>query len=536
MNTPFFCITSDTDWASEYCLQDFTSILNDHGIKPTIFVTHDSPIIKKLLKDDVIEVGIHPNFFPNSTQGDDHNDILNNLLKLYPDSKSFRSHSFFENSHILMEMRKRELNYDSNLCLYLQPNLVPLSLATGGVRFPVFCEDDAHWNSAKHTWDFDDYLATFMTPGLKVLNFHAFLVTANIPNLEYYEKIKEHSPTLSEENIEEIRYEGKGVRTFFIELLQKLTSTERFHTLRELYELFPIEDFMFKQNETEGRTTIHTDTDYEDYWSMTETDRQNFLKESYGKRDAKDPYATSRDFNLRELEIELIKKLIDKEGDILDLGCGNGYTLISLANQLKNCKMTGVDFSSNLIEGANHILNERKSELKSIPDFINADAIEFLNSEKEESYDYIITERFIQNLPSEKTQQDVLSNIHRILKPGGKLLMCEGSEDGFDQLNKIRAKVGLETTPATSKDNVSAIRIKDNEFEDIAKNLGFIEDEKYGFSNYFLISRVLHPLYVKPQNPRFDSKLNEFARIIQENSPFDTGFGSNALWVLSKEK
>src|SRR5439155_20308136 len=129
------------------------------------------------------------------------------------------------------------------------------------------------------------------------------------------------------------------------------------------------------------------------------------------------------------------------------------------------------------------------------------------------------------NLPSEKTQKDVVADIFRVLKPGGKLLMCEASEKGFGELNDIRGKVGLETIEATSKENISAIRVKDKEFEDfVSDELGFKLIGKYGFSDYFLLARVFHPLFVKPQSPRFDSKINEVARKIQEKLPFKAGF------------
>ena len=39
---------------------------------------------------------------------------------------------------------------------------------------------------------------------------------------------------------------------------------------------------------------------------MAPEEKQEFLKRIYAQRDARDPYATSRDLNVRELEIESI--------------------------------------------------------------------------------------------------------------------------------------------------------------------------------------------------------------------------------------
>lgn len=113
--------------------------------------------------------------------------------------------------------------------------------------------------------------------------------------------------------------------------------------------------------------------------------------------------------------------------------------------------------------------------------------------------------------------------------------MCEGSEEGFRHLNELRRQVGLRLIPATSADNVSAIRIVDDEFEKyIQSEIGFKILQKLGMSHYFIVSRVLHPLMVQPLEPRFDSNFNKFAKLIQEHSEFTPGYGSNVIWVLEK--
>src|SRR5438552_3623165 len=107
MNTPFFSITGNINWASEFCIQDFIDLLKGYGVKPTLFATHESAKTKQLAGDKAIEVGIHPDFLPNSSQGKDCCDIIDNLLRLYPDSKIFRAHSYFDNSAILSAVKKR---------------------------------------------------------------------------------------------------------------------------------------------------------------------------------------------------------------------------------------------------------------------------------------------------------------------------------------------------------------------------------------------------------------------------------------------
>ena len=537
INQPVFCITSDIDWASPFCTQDFLDLLQSFDVTPTLFATHDCPTVKAFSRTHPDDVGVHPNFRANSSHGKDECSIIDHIFNLYPNAKSFRSHAFCDSSNILQEMARRGIKYDSNLCLYLQPNIVPLQLGIPGItRFPVFWEDDIHWLQTGGDWDLQKFLQAFASPGLKIINVHPFIISANACSADYYSNVKKHVTTLTQGDLDTIRYKGPGARTFLVELIKFVKSQGmRFHTLNELYRLFPAKSFLVSEDQTKGRTTEHSDAEYQKYWSMSDADKQRFLKESYQQRNPTDVYATSRDFHARELEIKAISEGLFSKGDVLDIGCGNGYTLISLAKRFKDCKMVGVDFSDNLVQGAKLLAEKEKANLQNPPEFICADAIRYIKELTDNSLECVITERFVQNMPSFHTQKEVIQQIYRVLKKGGRFLMCEGSEDGFNRLNELRRQVGLSIIPATSADNVSAIRIVDQEFEKFAESeIGFKLVKKLGFSNYMIASRVLQPLMVQPMKPRFDSNYNKFARFIQEHTEFTPGFGSNVLWILEK--
>lgn len=244
INEPIYCITSDIDWASSYCISDFMNLMQSFEILPTLFATHDDPIVNAYRYSSPNEVGIHPNFRIGSSHGADLVSVVNYMFKLFPNSKSFRSHAFYDSSDILLEMSKRGIRYDSNLCLYLQSNIIPLKLGIPGItRFPVFWEDDVHWLQTGGNWNVQDFKAMFTSPGLKIINVHPFIIAANIPSGDYYSNVKKHITTLSHEEIDSIRYQGQGPRTFLIELINFLKNSHyHFYTLHDLYRMFVIDN------------------------------------------------------------------------------------------------------------------------------------------------------------------------------------------------------------------------------------------------------------------------------------------------------
>ena len=237
---------------------------------------------------------------------------------------------------------------------------------------------------------------------------------------------------------------------------------------------------------------------------------------------------------MRDLEIAAFRQGFTTPGRVLDVGCGNGYTLLTLGETLEGFTLEGVDYMEKFVQGAIQLRDGRRDRLRSVPEFHCADAIEHLKTRASGSVDYVVTARFLQNMPSAQVQRDLIAAIYRILTPGGRFLMCEGSQDGFDALNDLRHAVGLDRIPATSADNVSALRFKDADIEAYAASVGFSLRSKLGFSQFFTMARVLHPLLVQPQRPRFDARINQLAKEIQSQLPFEAGCGSNTLWILEK--
>jgi ubiquinone/menaquinone biosynthesis C-methylase UbiE len=526
-NSPIFVLTSDTDWAADACIEDLAAAAEQLGITPVFFATNASPALSRLEAAGKAEVGLHPNFRPGSTHGDSVDAVIDHVFGLFPQARGFRAHSFFDTFEITEIMKARGLEYDSNLCLATMPDIRPLKHVSGLTRFPIFWEDNVHW-LRNEPWDVEAMLESFLTPGLKVLNVHPLNFALNVPDEVSYRSVSGSASATGLDEIARRRFAGPGTRTFVTALLERLKALgHRFYTLSEVLT-------MTRHAESEtiaGREHRVSDDEYHQYRRASSEQRQAWLREMYDRHNPTDPYATSRDHNLRELEILAIERHLPA-GRILDLGCGNGYTLLSLARARATSRMIGVDFSEQMINGARELLAREPRECAI--EFVCDNAVTYVSQAADASVDAVITERFLLNLPEPATQRTVIQDIYRVLATGGRFIMCEGSLEGFRNLNESRTNLGLQAIAENSGDNPSAIRFEDAEIEAYCKGLGFSLEAKLGFRDYFLISRVLHPLLAAPQPVRFGARINELAREIQAGEDFAPGLGSNVVWVFRK--
>lgn len=509
---PIFCFTSDIDWAPEWAIAEMLDFFEQREIPLCPFITHDSEEIRRRYSDHEKKqlVGIHPNFLPGSTQGNSPDEIADNLLSLWPEAKAYRSHSFVDSTPIANLFAKRGLLFDSNLCLFLQPRCEPLKHNSGLMRFPVFWEDDVHYKRGLPC-ELSSIREHFDSPGLKVINLHPFLFAMNVPDAKYYQEVKHHIRETDAQVARADAFEGKGTRSIVTEILDYvLNRGYRIMSLPALYHSAANIPASQNGNEPDGVLIVEgTEAALKLYQSASAKEKSELLRDIYDHRDVEETYATSRDHNLRELEIAFIRDRLSP-GDILDIGCGNGYTLLSLAKVMEG-SFVGLDFSPEMIRGAGVLTERMKVDLQSRPDFCRAD-VRHLPFDRN-SFDHVISERCLQNLPSQEDQWATLAEVHRVLRPGGSYLMVEGTEDGLDRLNALRARLSLDLIPSVSPDNVSALKFREAELESHLEPLFEIVHRQY-WGTYYLISRILHPLLVAPDKPRFDSRINSVARQI----------------------
>lgn len=226
------------------------------------------------------------------------------------------------------------------------------------------------------------------------------------------------------------------------------------------------------------------------------------VKEFWDKR-AKDPTlneaeVTHRDVWQRWLEITHLKQLLVPEERVLDIGCGTGYATKIFSDCVS--EIVGIDYSEAMIERA-----KIEKPLPSNADFSVGDVLHIAR-ESFGSFDTVISIRCLINLPDWTAQRAALFNIASVLEPGGRYIFVEGCAEGRANLNQLRQSARLPKMQTVWHN-------RDFNRADLLEFLSgiFEVEQELHFGTYDFISRVVHPLLVAPEPPKYTAKINEIA-------------------------
>lgn len=162
-------ITADLDWAPNYVIDNMIEILDKYSINATFFCTHKVDIKKH-------ELGIHPNFLPNSTQGKTPLVILTNLKKIFPRAKGVRAHNLLNYSSLYSLYKKVGIEYDSSIIIPLRETQ-PYMKYPGILEIPMSFEDDLYFSNNKKTFRIKELRITKNKDF--VFNFHPIHIFLN---------------------------------------------------------------------------------------------------------------------------------------------------------------------------------------------------------------------------------------------------------------------------------------------------------------------------------------------------------------------
>ncbi len=254
------------------------------------------------------------------------------------------------------------------------------------------------------------------------------------------------------------------------------------------------------------------------------------IRQFYRSRASTDPYATSPDFNLREIEINFISRhLLDKER-VLDVGCGNGYSTLCFGTHT-DAAFCAIDSVWEMIAAARALQAGFRLKGKVAFQLGDVTALNYRGS----VFDTVISQRCLLNLPSKEHQWRALAEVARVLRPGGRYLMLEGTQQGLQKLNDVRARFDLPPiAEADRKTNWFSNKFDEDELLDNIHGLFSKVEKTERFGMYYLISRVIHPLLVAPEAPKYDARINAVAREVCLQIPDYDGLGHIALWIVRK--
>lgn len=215
----------DIDWAPDFVVRFAANMLVEAKVRATWFITHPSPVIEDLMGHrDLFELGIHPNFLPNSSHGESFRGVIRNCLELVPEATSIRTHSLIDSTPHLIDLMKYapQIKRDSTIYLPHMPNIKPVEFFWEGsrlIRIPFFWEDNLEFERPNPCWKYENL---GKSEGLRVFVFHPIHIFLNSATKSSYEEIKQKTSPLSDVTIRELEnyvLPGEGTKSMFLDLI-----------------------------------------------------------------------------------------------------------------------------------------------------------------------------------------------------------------------------------------------------------------------------------------------------------------------------
>lgn len=218
-------LTFDLDWAKEEWVYPLIHQLVQAEVKATWFITNHATYLQELRKyPQLFELGIHPNFYTNSTHGAHPKEIVDHMLNLVPEAKCVRTHGLNCSSEIIdLFFTYPQLKIDSSLLVKNAPYSHKFNLYKGTnsiTRIPIVWEDDVFIGMPENIRNYDILDGK---SGPLVVDFHPVHIHLNSHSWAQY---------INHKNGTSEPHSFFGVRDIFNQLIENPKVS--FHLLTEI--------------------------------------------------------------------------------------------------------------------------------------------------------------------------------------------------------------------------------------------------------------------------------------------------------------
>lgn len=221
---PVFCFTSDIDWCTDVAWQTIHKTYVSHNIRPTYFLTHDSPFLSTLKNENSCDFGIHPNFVSGSSHGSSTQEIIKTVLDISGPTQLCRTHRYIDGNDWSYPLYENGIRIDVTGCTRQEYGIRPLMMNSGIIKVFTFWEDGSYSEYAKD-WSLNTLKNKLRTPGIKVFNTHPTNFAFNVQDRKFYQYLKENFKNkgwinATQDEIQDLEQQGNGPKTLLPEVLR----------------------------------------------------------------------------------------------------------------------------------------------------------------------------------------------------------------------------------------------------------------------------------------------------------------------------
>lgn len=202
---------------------------------------------------------------------------------------------------------------------------------------------------------------------------------------------------------------------------------------------------------------------------------------------------------------------------VLDVGCGNGFTIKQLASSMPQYSFIGVEMNDRLRDLAIE-QNDSADNVNIVPgDIRNRDSIEL-----PDCVDILLCQRVLINIMSDEDATKALDNIISIVRSGGHLLFIESFLSGLNNLNEARSEFLLAPiSPAYHNKYLSDSFFSHPQLTPFC--LPHFSVKPNTLSTHYYVSRVLHAALLQQQGNSGFTRNSHFVQLLSSALPDGVG-------------